>query len=155
MPIDITEARTPALWRQLAAILYDALLVFAVLVVGAALVVIPLGMLGHELAPGNPWFRLYLLALIVAFYSYFWMRGGQTLGMRAWRIRLVRADGGAIGLRDALLRLLAATLSWGACGLGFLWVLVDPGGLSWHDRLSSTRLVLLQKRGTEKRPRRT
>jgi uncharacterized RDD family membrane protein YckC len=146
VPLDSTEARTPALWRQLAAILYDALLIFAILVLGAAVVVIPLGMLGHELAPGDPWFRLYLLALIVGFYSYFWTRGGQTLGMRAWRIRLVTADGDTVGLGDALRRLLAATLSWGACGLGFLWVLIDRAGLSWHDRLSSTRLVLLEKR---------
>ena len=145
MPIDITEAKTPALWRQLAAILYDALLVFAVLAVGAALVVIPLGMLGHELAPGNPWFRLYLLALIVAFYSYFWMRGGQTLGMRSWRLQLHNLRPGPVTWLQCLLRFIIALPAGLLFGLGYAWMLIDKQKLTWHDRYSETRIVQLDE----------
>lgn len=147
-PIDITNAGRPGLLRQLAAIFYDCLLLVALLALADALVVVPLGMLleidGYSVA-AHPGFRLYLLLVIIGFFCWFWLRGGQTLGMRAWRIMLIRSDGGAVRLGDALLRLASATLSWAAIGMGFLWSLWDQDGLSWHDRISGTRLVLLKK----------
>ena len=148
-PIDIANAQRPGLLRRLAAIFYDCLLLVALLTLADALVVLPLGMMfdidGSTLA-AHSLFRLYLLLVIIGFFCGFWLRGGQTLGMRAWRIMLVRSDGADVRLRDALLRLAAATLSWAALGLGFLWSLLDRDGLTWHDRLSGTRLVLLKKR---------
>jgi uncharacterized RDD family membrane protein YckC len=75
------------------------------------------------------------------FFTGFWWRGGQTLGMRAWRLKVVRMDGSPLRWSDALKRHLAALLSCLTLGLGFLWVLVDSDGLAWHDRLSATRLI--------------
>lgn len=139
---------SPGLFRRLAAIGYDCLLLAAILTTGAAAVVLPLGITlglrGEEIA-SSPLFQLYLLGLILGFFCWFWVRGGQTLGMRAWRIRLVRSDGTPVRLGDALLRLAAAALSWAALGLGFLWIWLDRDGLAWHDRLSGTRLVMLEK----------
>lgn len=137
----------PGLARRLAAIGYDGLLLGALLILADALVVVPLGLLGisAEDLGRHPLFRGYLLLVILGFFCGFWMRGGQTLGMRAWRLRLARMDGGPVGLLDCLKRLAAACLSWLALGLGFLWVLVDRDKLAWHDRLSGTRLVLLPR----------
>ena len=65
--------------------------------------------------------------------------------MRAWRLMVVRNDGNRLQLRDALARFAAAALSWTAVGAGFLWSLLDREKLTWHDRLSGTRLVILKK----------
>ena len=125
---------------------HDSLLLVAIFTLAAALVVLPAGLLFDARVPdGHPLFRAYLVAISLGFFCGFWMRGGQTLGMRAWRVKLVRKDGLPISLRDALLRYFAALLSWAPLGAGFLWILVDPQRLAWHDRLSGTRLVMLSR----------
>ena len=69
------------------------------------------------------------------------MRNGQTLGMLAWRGKVVREDGGPVSWTQALIRYLAAYVSWLPLGLGFWWSIWDPGKKTWHDRLSGTRLI--------------
>lgn len=131
-------ASPPGLARRLAACLYDGLLLVAVLMVAAAAWV---GLSGATVPPGDWLFRAYLLAVTALFFGAFWRRG-ETLGMRAWKLRVVATDGQPPGWGRALLRFAAATLSWTLLGLGFWWVLVDRERLAWHDRLSGTRLVL-------------
>lgn len=70
-----------------------------------------------------------------------WRRGGQTLGMRPWRLRVVARDGGAATLRALAVRYLVGTLSLLAAGAGFWWAWVDRDRLAWHDRASGTRMV--------------
>lgn len=141
--VDLNQAVTPSLPRRLAAILYDSLLLLSLLVVAAALatLVVQNG-LGIPIVPSHPLYRGYLLLVGILFFVYFWVRGGQTLGMRAWRLRVLRADGLPLRPLDAVLRALCALLSWAVMGLGFAWALADPERLAWHDRLSRTRLVL-------------
>jgi uncharacterized RDD family membrane protein YckC len=74
-----------------------------------------------------------LLAVTAAYFVVSWRRGGQTIGMRAWRIRIVAAEGGALPWPRALLRFMVALVSLGALGLGFLWCLVDRERRAWHD----------------------
>ena len=74
-----------------------------------------------------------------------WTRGGQTLGMRAWRCRLVAADGEPVGWGQTVARFAAALVSWAALGLGFWWALADPERRTWHDRWSGTRIVLVPR----------
>jgi uncharacterized RDD family membrane protein YckC len=149
------EADLPpaSLARRLAAMTYDALLLVGLLVLASALVTLPIGLfLGPEAADALfrsaafrwPFFA-YCVLVVAGFHLWFWTHGGQTLGMKSWRIRVVRADGTALRLIDALRRWLAALLSWLPLGLGFLWSLVDSGRLAWHDRLSGTRLVVVPK----------
>ncbi len=148
---------TASLWRRLAAMAYDALLLTGLLVLASAVVTVPLGMaLGRPAAEtlfasaAFRWpFFLYCVAVLAGFHLWFWTHGGQTLGMRVWRIRAVRADGTPLTLRDAARRYLAAVLSWLPAGLGFWWASVDPARLAWHDRLSHTRLVLVPRRPRE------
>lgn len=70
-----------------------------------------------------------------------WRRGGQTLGMRPWRLRVVAADGGTPTWRALGLRYGVGTLSLLAAGLGFFWAWIDRDRLTWHDRASATRMV--------------
>jgi uncharacterized RDD family membrane protein YckC len=90
-------------------------------------------------------YRAALFLGCYGFFAWFWMHGGQTLGMRAWRIRLVSATGQPVSFRQTVVRFAGAWLSAIVLGGGYLWVLVDRDRCSWHDRLSGTRLELLPK----------
>ncbi len=136
----------PGLLRRLAALVYDGILLVALLL--AATVPVLLLTDGQPVAPGNPWYRLYLFVICGSFFCFFWIRGGQTLGMRAWRLRVVTQDGMPLDLRHCVIRFLSAIPSIAFVGLGFLWVAIDQEGCAWHDRLSRTRVILLpQNRG--------
>lgn len=139
-----SEADVPSLLRRLGAVLYDTLLLAALLML-ASFLYVPL--VDQALvAPFNrALYQLYLLAISMAYFGWFWVHGGQTLGLRTWRLRLVTRDGGAVTWMQAVRHFLAAIVSWLCLGLGFLWVLVDREKLAWHDRFSDTRLILLPK----------
>ncbi|MBA3562940.1 MAG: RDD family protein [Gammaproteobacteria bacterium] len=133
------SASGAGLGRRLAAIAYDLLILAAILMLATALW---MPFTREPIAPGNFWYRAYLLALTVVYFCGFWIHGGQTPGMRAWRLRVERSDDQRpLRWQDALLRALAAAFSWGALGLGFLSALTDREQRTWHDRLSGTRLV--------------
>ena len=74
-----------------------------------------------------------------------WRYGGQTLGMRPWRLKVLAADGRIAPPRTLALRYAVATLSLAAAGLGFLWSLVDRERRTWHDLASGTVLVRLDR----------
>ncbi|MEX2164154.1 MAG: RDD family protein [Sulfuricaulis sp.] len=90
-------------------------------------------------------YQLYLLAICFLFYAGFWIRGGQTLGMRAWRLKLVAQNGAPIGWAIAVKRFALAWISLLCLGLGFLWILFNQDKLAWHDRWSGTKIILLPK----------
>lgn len=134
----------PGLLRRLGAMAYDALLLLAILM----MLSYPYVWLTGSAKPGlfvKTLYQIYLLTICFIYYGGFWVRGGQTLGMRTWRIKLVQSDGGTITWAIALKRFAYAMLSLLCLGLGFLWVLHDRDKLAWHDRLSGTRLVRLPK----------
>jgi uncharacterized RDD family membrane protein YckC len=123
---------------------YDALLLAALLMLATA-ALLPFTH-GEAIGADSPsWarhaYRAVLTAVVVGYFGYFWTRGGQTLGMLAWHIRVTRADGASLRWRDVITRLAAALLSWAALGMGYLWMLVDRERLTWHDRLTGTRVV--------------
>ena len=139
----------PGLLRRLAAVLYDSLLLLALLMIATALF---LPFTGGEAIdprrdPALEWiYRAVLALLVVGFFGIFWTRGGQTLGMATWRLRVEREDGRRLTWGDTLRRLGWALVSLLPAGLGFGWVLVDPERRAWHDRLSRTRVVVVPKR---------
>lgn len=138
-----SAALPPAgLLRRLAAIIYDTLLLLAILLMATGLLLPLTG--GEAIEPGNPFFSIYLILICFFFYAWFWTHGGQTLGMRAWKMRIQQRGGAGITWRQAGLRFLAAIVSWLALGLGFLWMLADRERLAWHDRCSGTVLVVIK-----------
>jgi uncharacterized RDD family membrane protein YckC len=140
------ETNPASLPRRLGALIYDALLLLGVLMLAVLALIFP-----YQLLTGQPyphgeaaylWLqRLYLVGVAGVFFVYFWTHGGQTLGMRAWRIRVIREDGGALAAGAAWRRFLWAIPSMLPAGLGLWWCLFDRDGRAWHDRLSRTRVV--------------
>jgi len=133
----VSEEPSAPLARRLAALLYDALLLLALLFVCTLLLIIARG--GRTLSPVAVWYEACLVAL--AFCALSWTRGGQTVGMKAWRIRVVALDAAPLGWRRAALRFFASWLSLLPAGLGYWWALLDREGCCWHDRLSGTRVL--------------
>ena len=141
------NAESAGFGRRLMASLYDWLLVLAIMMVASVPLVAPSN---DAISPGNPFYRLTLVAITAGFFSGFWSYTGQTLGMRAWRLKLTRTDGSTVSFGQALLRFTCACISAIPCGLGFFWVLFGQERLSWHDRWSDTRIQLLPARPAAK-----
>ncbi len=135
----LITARLP---RRLAAIFYDSLLVLALWMATTAVLVIYIAE-GTSVQGFAYQLMLYLEAF--GFYLLFWRLKGQTLGMQVWKIRLVTKTGEKPTYRQCLVRFLVATVSLCCIGLGFLWMLWDPRGETWQDKLSGTRIIYLGK----------
>jgi len=131
----------PGLLRRLAALVYDALLLFAVLFVATIPVLVVTG--GQAVGPNQSAFTAWLLGVSYLYLGWCWTRSGQTLGMRAWRMRVRTRNGARLGWGGALARFAAGLVSIGAAGVGLLWVAVDRDRLSLHDRLSGTALEMV------------
>jgi len=133
-----------SLLRRLGAMLYDSLLVIALLMLATLPFIAVRG--GGIVEPDdNLVYQVCMMLVIFAFFTFFWSYGGQTLGMRAWRMRLETKDGGVPSFPVATLRFGIAVISLLAVGLGFLWQLWDKENLTWHDRFSGTRLLYYPK----------
>ena len=140
--IRMNSAPRPLLARRFGAMLYDLLVLAALWMVTAALCLAVTT--GHMDVQHPPWWqRLALLAVTTAYFAWSWHRGGQTIGMRAWRLSLRDGHGGRVSIRLALVRVLLASLSLALAGAGFWWALLDHEHLTAHDRLCNTRMVLL------------
>lgn len=135
------EQRPCGLWRRLLVMLYDAATIIALLLAATALVMLA-GFRELNVLE-DPLYALYLVAVWFAYLAWCWHRGGMTLGMRAWRVRIRNEDGGLPGWGRCLLRFLLSLLSAALAGAGFLWSLADRRQRCWHDRLSRTRLYRL------------
>lgn len=131
------SAQKPAsLWLRLAAAVYDLFPLIALWMLSAGMFL--LAAHGQVDAAHPPIayrlaLRATLLAVSAAYFVVSWSRGGQTIGMRAWRLRVVASDGGPLPWPRALLRFTIAVVSIAALGLGFFWCLIDREGRCWHD----------------------
>lgn len=130
------------LLRRLAAITYDSILLFAVLFFATIIVMIffkPAGIQSsHILYPA------YLLLVCYLYFTWQWINGRQTLGMKAWRIMLVQNEATQLNWRSASLRFLLALFSLILFGFGLLWSIFDPEKMAFYDRYSKTRLLKIE-----------
>ena len=160
-----SAAVTPSVARRFASMIYEGVLLFAVAFLAANLF-----RFASAAAPLNGWLvyaQQGLLCLVfAAYFLWCWLRGGQTLAMKAWRIRLVAPGRAGIPPRIALLRFILALITVGGMvfavlaviagrddtysffslalsSIGLGWALFDPEGQFLHDRLAGTRLVLV------------
>jgi uncharacterized RDD family membrane protein YckC len=169
-----TTLPAPGLKRRLACLAYECLLIMALLLVPSALFTWLKAVIGASF-----WLdKLLQLALLAVLFSYFglsWVHGGQTVAMKAWRLKLETADGGRLGWSQACVRFVVALLlvvgvpvvaylgmgrsDPGAARIALLWCLVpflwsyfDPQGQYLHDRLCGTRMRLQPKTPPDETP---
>ena len=144
MNSDIKPNDPASLWRRLAAMSYDGLLAIALWFL---IEMIAVGINHGQAITASqiPFVQTAVFISLFIFFAWFWMHGGQTLGMRAWRLHLVSQTDKPIRLPQCLLRFLVAFISAGCLGLGFLWMLWDKDKLTWHDRYSMTRVIYIKK----------
>ena len=132
-----------SLWLRVAAAVYDLFPLIALWMATAGLLLLAMhGNVDVAHPPGayRIALRVALLAVSAAYFVVSWSCGGQTIGMRAWRLRVVAADGGRLPWMRALLRFVVAIISLLALGLGFVWCLTDQEHRCWHDILSASQV---------------
>jgi uncharacterized RDD family membrane protein YckC len=140
-------AATPAsLWLRLIAGVYDLLpLIGLWFAAGVLAVAITGGALDPHRLAHKLLVQALVLALSAAYFVVSWTRGGQTIGMRAWRLRVVPANGAVLGPWRALLRFFVALVSLAALGMGFWWALWDREKRAWHDIAARTSMLTMPK----------
>lgn len=132
-------ANTPSIGRHLACLLYELLVVVSVLLIGFLLPQIVLSGFGMPMAPKLMW--LHVFVLLLAYFVWFWLHGGQTLPMKTWKLRLEDVSGAPLRPAQALLRYMAAWPSILCGGIGILWAVFDPERRFLHDRIAGSRIV--------------
>jgi uncharacterized RDD family membrane protein YckC len=129
----------PSIKRRLICMVYELLLLAGVAFFAGLL------FLGTTGASPNGWmrhaFQVYLFLVIGLYYVGTWRRGGQTLAMKTWKLRLVGADDARITLRQAMLRYAWAWPCLLLGGIGILYAPFDRQRQFLHDRLAGTRIV--------------
>lgn len=144
------------LWRRFAALIYDSFILLAISMlygaVTALVYVVTQGSANNDYQPmmNGPLFQLGWLLSLGSFYVYFWYRDGQTVGMRAWRLRLVEAnpsqvERNGLPLKHCLLRACLGPFCLGIFCLGYFWAWLDRNGDCLHDKWSGTRVLALAK----------
>ncbi len=128
-----------SLGPRFAALCYECLLLLAIL--------LACGMIFSSIANTDlsGWFKylfqIYLFLGIGLYFIWCWSRGGQTLPMRTWKLKLECVNSDNISAKRALGRYLLAWVSLAPAGIGFFWALIDCDGQFLHDRIAGTRIV--------------
>jgi len=125
--------------RRIAAFLYDSLLLIAVFFVVTSIAIAFNG--GNAIE--NHAFKLVLYAVGFLFFSWFWRNGGQTLGMQAWRIKVISESSDRLTYKQCFQRYISATFLF---GISLMAALFNATGKAWHDSLSNTKIVFINKK---------
>lgn len=144
-------SKNPPFHCRLFALFYDLLLVISICLIGSLLALCFTH--GYPIQPQNPYFQALLFFLIFSFFIGFWCFGGQTAGMRAWKLYLVmKSPGDPVNATSihpsfwrAVLRFFLVFLTQSCGGLGWLWIIIDPDRQTLYDRLSGTRVIYSEK----------
>jgi len=129
-----------SLLRRIGSISYDFFLVFSFVFFISGIVI-----LINDKKPitSNFFFFLVTLPVIFAYFSVSWVRGKQTLGMRAWKFEIIQKNGGNITYKQSFVRFILAVIS--LAGIGFIFQLLNKNRLPIHDYYSKTYLISIYK----------
>ena len=151
LPAPMLMQPSAPLWRRLLALLYDNLIVLAIAFFVTFIYTLCFTWAAGENVQASEhrlilqWTLLPLqISCFMGFYSYFWLKNQATLGMQTWKICILSTNGHCLTLKQCLIRCIGAILSFSFLGLGYFWQLYDSQKLSWHDRLSNTKIVLIK-----------
>lgn len=139
----------PKLGRLAGSLIYEALVVFSLLMVGFWIPQIILAAAGAAIS--GKLLIIHVFLLLAIYFLWFWLNGGQTLAMKTWNLRVISTEGHHLRPMQALLRYFAAwpsTLSL----VGILWVLIDKDRRFLHDRIAGTRIVVSDAQPTTTSP---
>ncbi len=128
------------MFKRLAAIFYDSLCLFSLFFLATLILIFFTK--GESIASNNIAYDLFLALITYLYFVWQWTHGGQTLGMRSWKIRLYQDDERPVSWLRASSRFALASLSFITLGMGFIWALFDANRLTFHDRYSRTLLLL-------------
>ena len=134
------QQNSAGFFKRLFAMFYDAMALL-VLVFFASFLLLPF----ESMQFGQPFFALqyvYISAIIFLYFGWSWKRGGQTLGLKSWKLQLVSLTDHPVTWKQIMLRLLSSGLCWLTGGLGFLWIFFSKDRLAWNDSLSHTRIIV-------------
>ncbi len=137
----MTASTLPSIKRRLASMLYEGLVVFSLVLIGFLLPQIVLSGFGWSVGPRLLW--LHVIILLMIYFVWCWLNGGQTLPMKTWKLRLENSDGLPLRPLQAVLRYLAAWPSILFFGAGIIWALLDKDRQFLHDRIAGTRISSL------------
>ncbi len=139
---------TASLARRLAALVYDALVITALYIMFGFIVVAVFKLFTHHFPEDHLPNALYyslLFCICFFYYSFSWRKGGQTIGMKAWRIRLINTQPQPFALSQFMLRTACGLFSLLLFGIGYWWALIDKKSRTWQDMASLTRVVFIPK----------
>lgn len=143
---DTDASPNAPVWRRLLAGAYDILPLLALwFCAGVAAQLLTAGTLDTHRLDHKLLLQSLLLLPTALYFVLSWTRGGQTIGMRAWRLRVVSIDATRLSGTRATARFLMGLVSVLPAGLGFWWMLIDPQGRTWHDRVAHTRVIRISK----------
>lgn len=130
----------PNITRRLVCMLYEGLVVFSILLIGFLIPQIVFSAFGMSLS--GRMLILHILVLLMVYFVWCWLNGGQTLPMKTWKLRIANPDGSPLRPAQAMLRYLAAWPSILLGGIGLFWAIFDSEKQFLHDRIAGSRIVL-------------
>lgn len=142
-----TNQQGAPLFARLFAILYDGFLIVAISMLYGGLVTwlsalfYGVNTQDYSQTVGGPLFQFGWVFTLLVFYCYFWIRAGQTVGMKAWRLKVISTTNHPLTVFQCIIRFFSGIVFFAAAGIGLWWVLLDKNNDSLHDRASKTRLI--------------
>ena len=129
--------------RRIVIMFYDSILLIALLFFASLPVAVPLEITMEH--PYYPLFILYIHLVSFLFFGWCWTRGGQTLGSKTWKVKVVADSGNKVTWKHAFLRYIGSLLCWISLGVGFLWCYTNKERRAWNDIISKTRLSIVSE----------